>query len=1054
MENVKNTFKIKHSRVFELARAPVCFIFLIAFCFVMVSLFDSRPVFAHLAAIADAPLHIKNHDVTITVGPDATWKLTGTIEIKINTSAGRATMAAYKFPLGDELEDLRITSAQALEQTVTRTITPNLIVLRDLEELSPKATPPFRAAKAYTIPFGDLPVGTVARISYEASMKRPRIAGLFSKEFYWGLDYPELAGSITIESKDPLYFDLSKAARGTLGFAKGRLATGATVWKVTLKSPVYVKAEGEQGGILSTSLVSRLQISNQSSWKPVLDALVPKYNERATEPLPAEFEKIISSAKLLDKPDAKFNRVIDMMNQLFTYRPDWSNADGGYVPAKLSSFALTKRGDAKDFAFATSMVLRNLGYTADVAFVWKQSPTEKVWIEETPTTPTLAIFNHAVVRVNENGKLRYFDPTNSIPFGEGFLSDIGGSWALAITNAPQAFTRLPAEAPIASQVKIVQNLEMRPDASVVGSGTVHVEGPLAAELKQVYQTQGAGQIEPYLRSLFGLVLKGESANPMIRVNSQDQRGSSFDLSFSYLAPGAIITQGVYREFHLASPGLAGVPLLSAKDRATDVILSRNLTLEVETKVVGGDIADETYTSCLALTSFASLLRETKAMPGYFTVYDNVQFRADRIPAANMRTPLFQSEIGNYNACLSRVRASVGPRPAFENSPFGLTPVEVAVMKKPMPLMTLQDVKLLNDITTPQLATLVTTKIWLATRDLLRRNIRTPQVMLDYTNAILETGHLQTDQGDLYLPDHVREAAKVFGTIPPQEAKTAKFHRVHATMLYATARTNEAIVALQNAMALEPGQARDASFAAKIYMTMRNAAKTEEWLRIATTAKGSKSTHLLAIEELANFRLKNGKTNEFLALFKQAIAEAPQNAWIYHDFAKQLQNIKMWDLSIEQSRKALTILRFPEAEATLAQTLIRKAEGFYYTAPGIPTLDPAALEAAEKLALECLKYTRSEVLAYRIAGHATFLKAMTGDYGSLIATQSYFSKAVELGADDAWLRDRLTAANQALDSSRALSQVWSQVSAAKSRVPAAKAPPVRTAPAAGTRFPVK
>lgn len=1031
------------------------------------ALFAPIAAWARWAPIENAPLHIKRHDITVTIESDASWVLKGSLEIRVNTTQGRALMTAYKFPLGDDFENLKITSAEALEPTLTRVIDKNLIVLRDLDGKTPGGSSLFQVRRAYMIPFGDLGVGTIAKITYEIVSKKTRIPGVFTMTFDWGREYPELAGTLTFESTEQLYFDISKAARQNISFTQGRQG-GVKVWKADLKSPIYVKPEGEQGGILSTVSVPRVQVSNRNTWTPLLDTLLTKYNALASDPLPPEFQKIVEQAKRFPGVNERINSVIELLNQTLTYSPHWNTSEGGMTPQKLSSLALLKRGDCKDFAFATVMILRALGYTADVTLVWRQSPTERLWIEETPTTPSLGLFNHAIVRVNDQGKMRYFDPTNPIPFGEGFLSDVGGSWSLTITRAGQAFERLPSETPMASRIKIQQNLDMRPDASVVGSGTVKVEGPLAAELKQVYTAQGPAQVEPYLRSLFGLALRSESVSPLIRISGQEKAGRTFDLSFSYLAPSVIHVLGTgentYREFELSTPGLAGIPLLSAPDRATDVILSRNLTLEVETKVIGGEISDETNTSCLALTSFASLLRETKALPGSFTLSDHIQFKTDRIPAAQMKNPRFQSELRAYTGCLMRTRASIGPRPAFEKSPLGLAPLEVAVLKKPIANMSMADVKLLDEIMTPQLSALVHTKLWLVSREMLRRNQRSPQVMLEYANSLLQTGRVVLQNGpgpndvtDGFLTDHVAEAAKLFGTVGPGEGKTAKFHRVHATMLLATDRPKEALIALQNAMAIEKNQARDAILAGQISLKLGDETKAESWLKFATTLQGSKSTRVNAIQNLAALRLRQRKVSEFIALYKQAIAEVPTNAWIYHDFAKLLQGVKMWDLSLEYSNKALSIMRFPDAEATLAETLIRKAESIYYTAPGIATIDPKVIDAAEKLALECLKYSRSEVLAYRIAGHATFLKAMNGDYGSLIATQSYFSKAVELGANDPWLVERYQMANQALEQSRPIAQVWNAYMAAKSRIPAAKnvqSPTPGAAPLPSTtRFPV-
>lgn len=1040
---------------FESLRAIVTFALFVLFC---------EPSFAKWTPINSAPLHIQRHNANFVVNTDASWTERGSITIKINTDSGRALLAVYRFPLGDQAEELKITKAIVQEPTGEREINPLSIVAREMDPEPDLTNPLFTATKSYNIPFGDLPVGAVVRIDYERQLQKPRIAGLMSHTLIWGLEHPILSGTFTFESKTPLYFDISHAARKSIAFTKGRLPSGNLLWKAEIKTPIFTKQEGEPGGILTTSSVSRLQISNQNSWTSVLEFLKPKFSNPATT-LPAEFQKIVDTVKSIPKSDDRFNKVLELLHQTITYQSTWNESGDGYTPQPLANLVAGKRGDAKDFAFATASILRVLGHTADVTLVWRQAPTERVWIEERPTTPSLAMFNHAIVRVNEQGKLRYFDPTNSLQFAEGYLSDIGGSWSLTTGTDLRPFELLPSETAITSHVKITQTLDLRNNSGLVGTGSVLVHGPLAAELKQVYFAQGSTQVEPYLRSLFGLALKSEAVIPMIRVNTQDRLGRTLEIGFSYAADNAIRTQGPYREFEIMTPGLAGVPLLSNRERATDVLLSRNLTLEIETKVLGGELADETNTSCIALTSFASLLRETRNVSGTYTMLDHIQFRHDRINAASMRTPAFQNELQAYGSCLSRTRTAIGPRPSYEKSTFPLSAEETAVLKRPIANMNLQDVKILDQIRTPQLRSIVAIKTWLAARAMLSRGVRTPEVMLEYAYALLLTGQITVNNKDYFLSEHITEAAKLFSSVSVQMTKkTAKFHRVHAMMLHATGRSKEAMVALENAMATDKNQAEDSLFAGRIYVAQGDVTKAERSFLLASKQQGSKSTRLDAIENLAALRLRQNNIPEFISLYRQAIASSPRNAWVYQEFAKLLLTVKMWNLAIENSRKALTIMRFSEAESVLAEALIQKASTIYFTTPGIPTDNPTALEQADKLAVESIKYNRQEPLAYRIAGHASFVKALAGDYNALIATHSYFRKAIELGLADAWIQERYTTAKQSLEMRRPMAQVWAAYLAAnpsrQNRLPATKpasgstpvVPPVNSGAKPTLRFP--
>ncbi|MBN8541365.1 MAG: hypothetical protein J0L82_13315 [Deltaproteobacteria bacterium] len=992
----------------------------------------------------DAPLQIRRHDAVIQVFPiamGATWKLKGLLEMKVNNDQGRSLINRYKFPIQDELEELKIQSAEYFEGPLLKAIPQTSIVLESQDQSDVKSLHPFNPNRNYTIRFGDLKTGTVVRINYEITTTTSRIPGLFSKIFLWGSDYPILAGALTFESKEPLYFDVSKGARSVLGFSQGRTPDGMLVYKVDLKTPVYKKIEGEQGGAISSATAVRVQVSNQNSWVGVLDVLQPKFQPPLNDPLPPELQRIADTARALPTPDDRINYVIENLHQVLKYTGEWSKADGGLSPQKLSDVVRLKRADSKDFAHVANAIFRSIGIPSDVALVWRQNPSERLFIDEMPTTPSMDIFNHAIIRISEQGRSRFFDPSTTISFAEGFLSDVAGSWTLTLARAGANFERLPLEAPLASQIRISQAIDIRPDASIAVTGRVTVDGPLAAELKQVYLVKGVAQVEPYLRSLFGIASKSGTTAPIIQVNSKDRRGRLFDLSFTYVSPSHVATRGAHRELDLDVSGLAGIPLLSSKDRASDVILSKTMAIDVETTFRGVATADETNTSCLSLTSFASLIRETRLTPIGFTVVDNIRFKQDRIPASTMNTKVFGDELLSYSRCLSRARIAIGPRPAFEEPALSLTPDQSASLKKPITLFNLQDVKILNDVNSPQLNQIVQTKIFLAMRDMIRRGLNSPQIKLEYVDSLIKLGAAAEGR---YLPMHLSEAAKLFATISAELTKTARYQRVHAQMLLAADRPNEALVAITNAMGIEKNQGSDAAFAAEVFLKLKNPAKAEEFLIKATTLPSSKVSRITAFESLAKLRLSQKNIADYSAIYNKAIYESPRNPWLYNNFAAGLASAKQFDQAIQNARRAVATLPSPEFQATLAEALIKKAEALYFLAPGLPTADQSTLRTAESLSLECLKYSRSHVMAFRIAGHASFLKALAGDYGSLIATQSYFAKALEMEPRDAWVAERYQAASQALSSGASVASIWTAMNAAKTRVPARQQPqsPIR------------
>lgn len=1000
--------------------------------------------------IEDAPLHIRRHDRVIQVAPisqGGTFRLNGVLELKINNDQGRALVSRYKFPIGDELEDVKIHSAEFFEPmtgntpSLSKAVGPDGIFLEPIEDKSIKPLFPFDPMRNWIIRFGDLKVGSILRITYEISSRQARILGLFSRSFTWGTEYPELSGSISIESKEQIFIDASRSARQkenpVLAFTQGRLPDGQNLYKIELKSPVYRRFDGEQGGAISTAQIPRVQVSNQSSWVGVLDVLVPRFQPPLNDPLPSEVSQIVDAAKAIPTLNEKINLVVERLQQAVRFTGEWSRLEGGLTPQNISDIVRQKKADSKDFAYLTSVALRAAGVQADVALVWKQSPSERLFIEEMPTTPSMHSFNHAVVRVLDQGKTRYFDPSIPVVYTEGPLSDVQGSWALTLTRAGSNFERIPIESPQATNVKITQTFEVRPDTSVSASGRVAVEGPMAAELKILSLNQGQQQIEPYIRSLFGLATKAPQIVPMLQIENRDRKGRNFDINFTFVGTGLVAIRGEQRDVDLSVPGIAGLPSLAATERATDLIMSKNLNLEIETRFRNTAVSDETATSCISLTSFASVIRETRETPDGFIVAENIRFKQDRIPANSIQSKVFKSELASYLGCISRSKVAVGPRPPYEDPMFSLSPEEASSLKKPLSLFNLQDAKALSMIDSRQLNPVIRNKIFLSMREMLRRGINSPQVRLEYVDALVTSG--LTSDGS-YLPLHLKEAGKLFLTLDKDLLKSARYHRVHARMLLADRRPKEALVAIQNAITLEKDSPIDAIMLAEIHQALGNKSQVESELTRAANLRGPRATKISALERLAQFYLANKNASEFSKAYSRAIFDAPRNPWLYGGLAWGQIEFKQFDQAIQNARRAAQMMRSSEFEQTLAFALLKKAESIYFVRPGVATTDATTVAAAEALAIECLKYSRNYALAFRIAGHASFIKAMAGDYASLIATQSYLAKAVEMGLNDAWTTERYQAASQALSTGASIASIWNALESAKrARVPAHSTP---------------
>lgn len=985
---------------------------------------------ARWASPEQAPLHIVRNEQTISVAQNGTWSLRGFLELKVNSESGRTLVAPFRMPDREDLDETHIVSAEITEGTATRVIPNTRFKSRQIER---KSTRPFASQKAIEIDFGDAALGATLRIEYEVFNSRNRVGDLFSMAFVWGQEYPELKSNITVESHTPLTFDISKAATRLLEFKEGRSKDGSRLrWEFGLKAPVYRRFDGELGGLSTTELIPRVQISNQKDWSSIAAPLSATFEKQLKAPLPPELKKIATESSV-GRLEDRINSALEKTRGLISRRSDWSPDDNGLGVTSLQEIVKRRSADPKEFAMVTVAILRAMGIPAHPALAWREPQTERLIIEEKPNAPGFQIFNHVLVRWGSE-RPRYFDPSLSVSFADGYLTSVGGSWALPLITNTAELEYLPLNDPAPSTVKIQQQLEPRSDLSTSIQGTVTITGPLAAELKQLYYSAGSSRTEPYLRQLFGIGLQATS-QPVVRVTNADTAGARMEISFSSFQESAIKPAGQVRYVTFPVPGLLSSPLFATPDRVSDVGLIRNLSVDIDTIIRGAPVSDEAPSSCLSLNRFASIVRETIATPQSAIIKDNIRFKTGRITPAEMNSESFKKELVSYTSCLGRTSVAFGPRPNYNDPKWGLGETPQRILSKAPTNLSLSEIRTLSGLGPSRLSQAIQSKIWLGLRSVLRQTAKDPapnhRILLEYAKSLLQLGQLEDGS---YLPEHVAEAAKILTDIAKPLEKNAELHRLHFLLLFATERYKEAFIAIKNATTLEPAQLQDQVYLGMLYDKLGKTVLAETTLETAVTANGPVAWKAKAYQILAGIKLAQKNVAQFEKLVEQAIRLEPQNPWLKYNYAQQLFQLKNWDKTITQCKSALAITPLPLAENLLANALISKALGLYYAGSspaGPPTANPKNLEQAERLALEAIRYSPRDGTAYRIVGHAAFEKALSGDYTSLIAAQNYLSKASDILGNDTWIQERLFYANQALHSGKNLQSLW------KARVPAGK-----------------
>jgi hypothetical protein len=193
-------------------------------------------------------------------------------------------------------------------------------------------------------------------------------------------------------------------------------------------------------------------------------------------PLPATYRKILEAARQKKSTVDRINTVTSMLADRVRYLADWRPVQGGHIPRELAMIADTRFGDCKDFAASTVAILRAMGIKADMA--WVQRSVRPVLASH--KLPGDHLFNHAILRAVDGGRVYWVDPTNTASFAQGIFDDIIDRPALVLDAKNPSLERIPGAAPAESGFVTVMNVNLA-DASrqVTVNGELQISGRYA-----------------------------------------------------------------------------------------------------------------------------------------------------------------------------------------------------------------------------------------------------------------------------------------------------------------------------------------------------------------------------------------------------------------------------------------------------------------------------------------------------------------------------------------------------------------------------------------------
>ena len=331
--------------------------------------------------------------VQISVKKDGSFRSDRETISEIKNEAGRTQLGTVAFTYNTRAGMLKVLGA---ETRIGGQIIP---VRPDFIEDKPVATDlsAFDQINQIKISFPKAEVGSKIYLRMSSEVMEVPISGHFDTFEEFGNGFIEENTKIVISSELPFQFVLNDPtdALQKRYELRGELHT-LTVWQ---EKPIYNELTNEEpNSVIPLKKRTWLMVSTTKTYEDLTKGIVKEYDSITSQPLPDEFADILSAAQEQKSFVEAANKVTSMLADKLRYMGDWRPVKGGHIPRPLEEIATTHFGDCKDMAAMTAAILKKLGYTASVAWVYRSNGQH-----ESAPLVNVSGFNHAIVKVENEG---------------------------------------------------------------------------------------------------------------------------------------------------------------------------------------------------------------------------------------------------------------------------------------------------------------------------------------------------------------------------------------------------------------------------------------------------------------------------------------------------------------------------------------------------------------------------------------------------------------------------------------------------------------------------
>ncbi len=382
---------------------------------------------ARVAEPKDLPSWVEFISSEISVNKDGTSTSIQEIQIHIENETGRTTQSVQSLlyrPLNDKLELLE---AYTLNDGKKLKVEKNNISI----ESGGNNRPGFDAEDKMIIAFPQVETGSSIyyRVKLSTfSIPEPGFYSFFDQLY----DIYVKKFHLHIRSDLPLFSSV-RDPYSLLKLKESRSEDGKYIVDLTNQKPIQNGTVEEEQPFTAEESVPSINISTLELWNKFAPKTLVETRKMLKEKVPKNLADIASSLSRRKTSAELVNDLTARLTEKVRYFGDWRRVRGDYLPRTLKEISTTLYGDCKDLSFVTAVLLRQLGFTADIAWVFRG---DQVPLKSQYNLPNGNVFNHAVVRAEKEGMVFWVDATNTVSQAPYVPYDIAGRYAFVLSSSP------------------------------------------------------------------------------------------------------------------------------------------------------------------------------------------------------------------------------------------------------------------------------------------------------------------------------------------------------------------------------------------------------------------------------------------------------------------------------------------------------------------------------------------------------------------------------------------------------------------------------------------